>query len=274
MTLNGTKQGHYYHRTHRRREINTMKENDYNDSNEKHKQPLNIQDWYVEWANSLDSAGGDSGEVAHRLDFGTVRNLVYNLHKFIRWADSLGKLKKHLFYGQVTDYEEGAVNFNLDCQEDVATHENIRLLHAIIGIADEAGELAKAYLGRVIEQNVPIPESNINIYEEEGDLLWYQALLAKWAKQTNFVAFKENNYRKLTTRYPEGAWTQDRAINRDLSEEDRAMREEQTGDAGTTVMPSGDVRMNAATFERLHRQAELGRVVMDAAKDMLDEGGF
>ncbi|MEI7990035.1 MAG: nucleoside triphosphate pyrophosphohydrolase family protein [Chloroflexota bacterium] len=71
--------------------------------------------------------------------------------------------------------------------------------HAIIGIVDEAGELAK------VIKHVKIYNQELdttNLVEEAGDIMWYLALLCR----TLGVSFEEvwdKNIRKLQARYPE-----------------------------------------------------------------------
>jgi NTP pyrophosphatase (non-canonical NTP hydrolase) len=184
-----------------------------------------ISSWYVQWANSLDSAGKDSSAVRERLN---DRNLVTNLHECmmqcIMAAKRADKLKKLLFYGKIPEYLPQYVPNDLDPTSEqidtVMTHETIRLLHAILGKIDEAGELTQALHAHIFEGK---PLDVTNIIEEVGDSRWYDALIARWAGFDTFDPIDEANYRKLTTRYPDGAWTQQQALNRNLDKEKEAL---------------------------------------------------
>jgi Domain of unknown function (DUF1937)./MazG nucleotide pyrophosphohydrolase domain. len=105
-------------------------------------------------------------------------------------------------------------------QERLQNHATIMLLHATLGLASEIGELNEAvkkylFYGKELDRD--------NLLEEAGDLLWYMALLARWFGQENFDAIMQSNYNKLTTRYPDGVWTQDDALNRDKEGEMKAL---------------------------------------------------
>jgi len=71
--------------------------------------------------------------------------------------------------------------------------------HAIIGIADEAGELIKAMKKIKIYNQKP---DNTNMIEEAGDIMWYLAIFAK-ALGVTFEDIWQANINKLKVRYPE-----------------------------------------------------------------------
>lgn len=98
--------------------------------------------------------------------------------------------------------------------------EDIDFLHAILGIASEAGELMEELINSYIEGR---PVDKENGIEEAGDIMWYQALLIRYLN-TNFgyVGFK--NIEKLKVRYPENFTSED-ALNRDLKAEKVAVGE-------------------------------------------------
>ena len=99
---------------------------------------------------------------------------------------------------------------------------NSRILHGIMGIVDEAGELntiakAKIYYNKEIDM--------VNLKEELGDLWWYfRLLLDEIAVIENstpaqvFESIAEMNKAKLHERYPE-KYSDKAATNRDLNRE-------------------------------------------------------
>jgi NTP pyrophosphatase (non-canonical NTP hydrolase) len=94
----------------------------------------------------------------------------------------------------------------------------IRLLHAAIGFATEAGEILQAlhdyvYLGT--------PLDPIHLVEEGGDVFWYAAIYADSLSVT-FENIQDRNNRKLRARYPD-KFEQDQALTRDLDAERRAL---------------------------------------------------
>jgi len=190
--------------------------------------PNNINDFYVEWAASLDSAGQDSTEAQARASNPvTLQSLLFQLRAFINRGQQIGALKKFIFYGKTIDsddYDYGNP-ISAEAMNQIASriedHEVIRYLHLVLGLIDEAEELVEPLFNYLLS-GVPIDPNNVR--EELGDTMWYiGANGAKWLGDETLKPILEANYRKLTTRYPEGAWTQDRAINRDLDREKAAL---------------------------------------------------
>lgn len=95
---------------------------------------------------------------------------------------------------------------------------NHDLMHAILGLVTEAGELADL-LKREHAYGKPIDE--VNAREEAGDLLWYLALIAR-ALGTDLETIARTNVEKLQTRYP-GKFTTEAALNRDLEAERKTL---------------------------------------------------
>lgn len=96
--------------------------------------------------------------------------------------------------------------------------KKIRILHAILGISTEAGELEDQlkkhlYYGKDLDV--------INIEEEIGDLNWYMAILID-ALGLNFEKILIKNIEKLKKRYGE-KFSQEKAINRNLEDERKVL---------------------------------------------------
>lgn len=94
------------------------------------------------------------------------------------------------------------------------TKENIRLLHACIGLCTEAGEALDAlkkhlYYGKELDK--------VNLKEEMGDLFWYMAIMAD-TLDIEFEEIMTKNINKLKARYGD-KFSEDKAINRDLDTE-------------------------------------------------------
>lgn len=83
------------------------------------------------------------------------------------------------------------------------------LLHAILGISGEAGELVDGFKKSLI-YNKPLDVENLK--EEAGDILWYMALLLRTI-DTTFEEVMAANIAKLRIRYPE-KYTDQAAIAR------------------------------------------------------------
>lgn len=93
-----------------------------------------------------------------------------------------------------------------------------RLIHGMIGVCTEAGELqdqVKKHLiyGKRLDMT--------NVMEEIGDVLWYCALTLDAAGFT-FEECMRTNIDKLRKRFPD-KFTQEQALNRDLDAERKAL---------------------------------------------------
>lgn len=88
------------------------------------------------------------------------------------------------------------------------------ILHAIIGIATEAGELLDP-VKKAMFYGKPLDRSNLD--EEVGDLLWYIAVYAE-ARGTTIEKLAQKNYNKLRFRYPD-KFDNVKALFRDLQGE-------------------------------------------------------
>lgn len=117
-----------------------------------------------------------------------------------------------------TNYIKFATATEAPINDDMNTrfHEsdNIRLLHAGIGMATESGEFLDMlkkhlYYGKELDK--------INLAEEIGDLMWYCAL-AMDVLGVDFDQVLETNIKKLAARYPE-KFTEFHAENRNLDTE-------------------------------------------------------
>ena len=108
------------------------------------------------------------------------------------------------------------------------TDFNPRIEHAILGMADEAGEFVSA-MKRCKYYNKPL--DILNLEEEAGDMIWYLNLLIhEIAVLRNLPVldiYKDivlANRAKLETRYPDG-FSNDDANDRDLGKEREAMED-------------------------------------------------
>jgi len=158
--------------------------------------------------------------------------LVAVLQAAIRSAQDIDKLKRALIYGKYTGLDEilradqccsvsekGMAKdlHNHLTQSD--THANLRLLHAILGLFSEAGELAEAWLQAGLDENKPL--DIVNLQEELGDVSWYFAI-AHDAVDLQIETTWEKNIAKLRTRYPKN-FSEDAALHRDLPAERAAL---------------------------------------------------
>lgn len=116
-----------------------------------------------------------------------------------------------------TEYIENAIvteSKDFDGIRSRLTDRNIRLLHAAIGAATEAGELLDAikkaiFYGKAVDE--------VNFREEVGDSLWYFAI-ALDELDSSFEETMGTNIAKLQARYGE-KFDAARALKRNLEKE-------------------------------------------------------
>jgi NTP pyrophosphatase (non-canonical NTP hydrolase) len=133
-------------------------------------------------------------------------------------------VKKSLFYGKelpgrqddllvqaLTRYKKILPYANPNNAHDMAATIPPDVIHAVLGIFTEAGELFENMTTAVEKQEFP---DEVNLREEAGDLLWYLALLFD-ALGTTFEAEMARNNAKLRARFPD-RFTQHDAEHRDL----------------------------------------------------------
>lgn len=93
------------------------------------------------------------------------------------------------------------------------------ILHGIIGIASEGGELIDQ-IKRHLYYGDELDVTNIKI--ELGDVLWFVSIICAEFGWT-FDDIQVANIAKLKARYPE-MFTKEQALNRDLNKEDEAVK--------------------------------------------------
>lgn len=95
-----------------------------------------------------------------------------------------------------------------------ANMRTMRLLHAAMGMATEAGEFLDA-LKKHIFYGKPLDDTNL--IEELGDMFWYCGIALDVLK-ISFEEIMQINHDKLATRYSKG-FSEKEATNRDLNKE-------------------------------------------------------
>lgn len=103
-----------------------------------------------------------------------------------------------------SDYKAWAITKDRPTYDDfvlrITDKKNAQMLHAVLGISGEAGELTDAIKKAVMYGK----ELDIkNVKEEAGDILWYMALLLN-SVGSSFEEVMQLNHDKLEKRYPGG----------------------------------------------------------------------
>lgn len=114
-----------------------------------------------------------------------------------------------------TEYTPSFIRTNHGTMHDLMLS---RIMHAMLGLVSEVGELADALKKHLIYSK---PLDLVNLVEEIGDQEWYKALLVD-ALGVGIEAAWEKNIAKLRARYPD-KFTSERALNRDLAAERAAL---------------------------------------------------
>lgn len=150
-------------------------------------------------------------DTLNRLDELTFSSVSFLLEDIESSCKELDDLKKFLFYGKGDDNKKTIKSKSL------FNDNQARLLHSLIGIITEAGELCNQALNVLKEKNIYL----VNILEEFGDIAWYQAIGVKAIKLEDInidTDFLKKNIEKLKARYPV-KFTEHHALNRDLKKE-------------------------------------------------------
>lgn len=163
----------------------------------------------------------------------TLRSALLN---FARAAADLDRVKKLLFYGE--DKAKGREKDALDLGKEnawfslgmlsvaarasddeelsvggPAHHRAIALLHGVLGVGTESGEMVEALLKAMKGERF----DTVNMAEEIGDVQWYEAMLAR-ALGTDFDAIQRGNIDKLIERFKH-KFSETEANNRNLAAE-------------------------------------------------------
>ena len=156
------------------------------------------------------------------------RDLLIGALELVNRANEvLDVVKKNLYYGKAVNAETLAehlavlstltqtlpAEFAAPAEKATALNVDGRVLHAIIGMNTEAGEMAKAFLAHLIGDEFDV----VNFHEELGDSDWYKAI-ALDATGGSEEAIRATVIAKLRHRYPD-KFDADRAIHRDLAGE-------------------------------------------------------
>lgn len=130
------------------------------------------------------------------------------IHNAIVALEELDALKKTFAYGKDLkldfDYGDEVIDVFFD-------NVDPDILHGIIGVATESGELLQALALSIFDNE---EFDIVNLKEEIGDVMWYQAILAVKGGFTLTQA-QRTNIAKLAERYGD-KFTAERALVRDL----------------------------------------------------------
>lgn len=149
--------------------------------------------------------------------------LADQLGDFVEAGAMVDLCKKALFYGKTKPelaklVEQYADDSEAFCYSDGGPDsEPNDLLHGLLGIATEAAELSELMLNAD-----PEGIDDTKLLDELGDLMWYVHLVLAATDMTMGEVLAANAA-KLKARFGD-KFSQDKAINRDVQNEDKAIR--------------------------------------------------
>jgi len=155
--------------------------------------------------NAIKTAASPDG-FKHRFNETRMDRLKGVTEQFVLFAGDLDGIKKTHVYGKnnIDQLESGRMGSSL-------TNEQGNLIHGLLGIMTEAGEL-----GEILIKGVEKVDK-VNLQEEIGDIMWYIALICN-TYGFDLGEIKKRNIDKLAARYP-NLFTEQDALNRNLDTE-------------------------------------------------------
>lgn len=158
-------------------------------------------------------------EMVERFMSDAGRDLIIGLQDVANLATRLDFLKKFLIYNKSNYADQGKILMR-NCDVANRIERKIRLLHAVLGLITEVGEISQAVVDSIVSKSVSL--DYINLIEEMGDVFWYLAIMADDSIVT-FDDIEQRNIAKLRARYPD-KFTEGHAIRRDLVGERKVLQ--------------------------------------------------
>jgi NTP pyrophosphatase (non-canonical NTP hydrolase) len=143
-----------------------------------------------------------------------ARYVRAKVSSFALHAAALDQIKKCLFYNRDTLVWTHGQRHLVEASYEAVPMD---VLHALLGVLTEAGELAEL-LELALQTGEPIDRQKL--IDECGDIQWYQAMLYRHL-DTTFEDVGVKNITKLSIRFPE-KFTLEKVNNKDHAAEDAA----------------------------------------------------
>ena len=166
-----------------------------------------------------------------------VTNSTYDIERLKRAAhlvtisnEILNQVKREIFYKKSdfekydklnSDLKEAVDNVQVPLEKPLEEIISLRVLHALLGLNTESAELLEC-IPKVINGEAL---DSVNLNEELGDVLWYQAVLVD-ALQLDLNSTMEVNALKLEKRYKKG-FNFEQAVHRDLDAERKILEQKE-----------------------------------------------
>ena len=168
---------------------------------------------YVELAKCTEPDSEQYKDVIQRYkDSAMFLETFYCLQELATVCQKLDVYKRGIFYGKPVDLDRPDFEVTED-RVDHADETFIRLLHAGMGLATEAGEFVEALIAYINTGEIDL----VNLAEEIGDVQWYSAIGSD-ATQVPLAQIMYTNIKKLQKRFGD-KFSEKQAIIRDLDSE-------------------------------------------------------
>lgn len=155
----------------------------------------------------------------------SLTTFILHLQECITALQQLDKIKKTLFYGKPAEFdydiESNYEEYDLSTLSVKINTVHPDIIHGIIGVATEAGEMLEALALALLDRE---EFDEVNLTEEMGDVFWYMAVLANRTGRP-FSESMRINIAKLELRYPD-KFTESLAIDRDVVAERKLLEDE------------------------------------------------
>lgn len=161
---------------------------------------------YRDLVTTLESPADEAMKSSILSYYDKIRQYLEDVSKACKELD---ELKKKVFYKK-----QLLINDNGGDMSAIKMSEIPRLMHGVVGITSECGEMIDAVLSHIDGAEL----DTVNLIEELGDYEWYQEQLCD-VLGTNIDEVRDKNFRKLSERYKSKKFDVNESMNRDLDNE-------------------------------------------------------
>lgn len=143
----------------------------------------------------------------------SIKNLISSLVDFTNYGNDATTLKSKIFYGKDKKVDDfNLINLNTDLSIERICNLNPKLLHGLLGLVSEAGELAEHILQHVVNGKELLQD---HIEKELGDSLWFVTEGAIGNESSLKQTAETNVFVKLAARYPDKFTVEDAVARKD-----------------------------------------------------------
>lgn len=185
-------------------------------------------------------------------------NFLADVIKYLNAAAQIDRWKSRLFYGKDKIVIENAVSPHIGASWSLNNIANPQMIHAILGIATEGAELMEdlvkmagslTYFSEDGLYTYP-EEYSDNMSREQGDVDWYQELLAKVLNEP-IEESRRKNIERLQKRYPDKFSEQDAIERKDEKHDQLAARPSKQSSPDLSSLASKILRLTPLEITKM-----------------------